>query len=644
MDDFWVRRKRANREENLAELYLALGLVLYLLVIYALLRSAVSAWIVEGPLALSREEAVAVLILVLSSTWIFVRTLEQNATSLMVAGLGARALKHDRSDEAGLQDLVDDLVKETGVVRLEVLICEISAVNFFALKTFEGRNMIFVTQGALNRLDTRLIKAGLAQCMVRLNQPEVRAWSAYCFIFASLQQFRLGFKNVGKRSNVSAIAGFRFLGGLVSILGLPLRLNMNPERVLDADKDAACVTRDPVALAELISRLHVQWTGSSHFSPALNVAALSDLRWTPWVGKDPKLMRTQSTEQMSPVTRIKKTFALMQMGVAPLFKIARSKREQRRDEDSSDTFYRVIHKGRVEGPHSTSEIQQLNWMSTRAVVQSINGGAPNLAFEFAPLRRLYAGRFQPCPRCGISLSPYVHQKVEMHRCMKCHGILAPMKPLQSLGIEELPEMRKSAALRQMKRMERRANAFLNRPASEGGRVYPESKCPDCRKPMTFVALPYKGMPLALSCKPCGRAWFDAEELSALLKKLDRLISWDRVLKGQIDALLPHPDLEGPTKEDKARAAGVKISKRNIGDFMRTEGEPRSASSPEDADKITQSEPKPEPKKGLIRGAFVPRNAEDVRRERTLKARRDRFRQDKLKRGAEDRPKPDDSKD
>jgi len=58
---------------------------------------------------------------------------------------------------------------------------------------------------------------------------------------------------------------------------------------------------------------------------------------------------------------------------------------------------------------------------------------------------------------------------------------------------------------------------------------------------------------------------------------------------------------------------------------------------------------PAPKKSLIRGAFVPRDAEDVRRERTLKARRERFRKGRKEReeskvGPPVEPKPNEPKD
>ena len=605
---------------------------LFILFIYLLIRAAITKLVLEHPPAFSREEGVAVLILLVSSTWIFVRTLEQNATALLVAGLGARAIKHDSKNEAGLQDLIDQLVKETGVVRLEVLICDIAAINFFALKTFEGRNMIFVTEGAVNRLDARLMKAGLTQSMVRLNQPEVRAWSAYCLMFASLHQIRLGFRVRKKSSNVSAIAGFRILGGFFALFGLPLRYAMDSSRVLDADEEASRITRDPVTMAELVSRLHVQWSGIGMCSPALNVAAFSDLRWTNWGGFDPQTMRTQSSEHISPVTRIQKVFVYMQVTLAPLFKVARSKRQPRRAEDDTDPYFRVMQKGKVVGPHSTTAIGQLGWMNARTVVQPEEGGSPYQAFEFASLRRLYFGRFKPCPRCGVGLTPFVHQKVEMQRCMNCHGILLNMKSLKSLGIQELSEPNQRLKKNKMARLEREANVFLNRTASEGARAFPETKCPECSKPMAYAVFPQKGAPLVLLCGACSSGWFDAEEFTALVDKLDRFISWERVLESESDVLLPKPDLVLLSKEEQARASGVNISQRKMSDFMESGPRPVEPGSTRAEGPLEEEEAKPEKKKGLIRGAFVPRNAEEVRKERTLKARRERFRQNQADKG------------
>lgn len=447
-----------------------------------------------------------------------------NAVSHIKSSLGA--LKPDRDDEIHkqLMNITDEIRIATGSRKnFECLVIPNLSMNALSAVDLQGNTLIAITEGLLSRIARPQLEAVMAHEAHHI-------LSGDCFettIASSL--FGVPSAVIEKIQRASRGRAFMsppfILAWLLVKIGYILNLFISREREYRADAGAVRITRNPIALAEVLYMLSRNWNGSGQIGSGLEMLCVVNPDESSLDESEGFIANMLSTHP--PVrTRIN---ILLNMTRVSFSELEQKKKLStvKNSEASPDALYYVLdNKYQWQGPFTLRGIAELPWFSTLTWV-SKGGNAVQKASQIEAINSIFRQRISGensakssymCPLCQHPLFIKPYEKTTVFQCNFCGGILTEN--------EKIPRIIARTSASFSDRIKSLARVTLTNNQSKKILKSSPSKtpflinCPKCKNKMmrTFYSLAYL---IELDkCTYCGITWFDPDELDILQCMID----------------------------------------------------------------------------------------------------------------------------
>ncbi|NTV29999.1 MAG: M48 family metalloprotease [Candidatus Omnitrophica bacterium] len=455
--------------------------------------------------------------------------------------MSARKADTVREAEQVLRNVVDEVTVATGSKQaIETYVLPTSAMNAFALQDFEGRSVIGVTEGLLQRLNRAQLEAVVAHEAGHLACGDSLSTTVTSSIFRVFDNLcdmsRAAMEGYGqgrgrKDGRIFLILAVIFLlASLLRFVGFLGAMFISREREYRADALAVRLTRNPLALAEALHIIDSRWKGGGMPGGAMEAIFIQSPRRNYMEDEEDWVSKLFTTHP--PVRR--RIGILLDMAHADESVLENAlKDEQRRVEKAAEADGRggegawggearwmVNRAGQWLGPFDLSGMQKLEGLGPDTLVRRVNGPAMLEArldrdlWAFLPA--LKQGARPCCPRCQVPLAEETYEGVAVQRCQKCLGVL--VSEMDVLTITGRREMMFSARIVGL------ANLMLEQPPAfplvPGGQAFDEKSipCPVCRQSAVRMTRRFvnRKYPVEVDkCPACARVWFDKDELELL---------------------------------------------------------------------------------------------------------------------------------
>ena len=527
MEDFWTRLARSRFSITLLSVYLYAVLCVLVVGLYLVLRATflwAAGWAVPD---LDPLEIMAAIAAGLTLAWMYVHTVRNHATRILLLGLRVRGLGDRHEGYVALKQILADLKPRFAVPRLEVTMAPLPAINVLAFRTFDDRSHLVITEGAVLRLSPRHLYGLVAHAMARLVLPEARSWSAFTILFGALQQLQLRYRYGLQEREKIPFSKLRVLGGFFALLGRPSIFFLDPEVAQRADHEAALHTRDPVGLAEALYIARHQWRGGVSWSPYISYGAALDARPASRVGTE----ILSATALFSPLPRrMRFLMSMVEKTVSLEFdmELARRKvqRRSRTSEESgeSEDGYLVYCDGEVQGPFSEERLLEEPWFNAQTLVRSmLNQHETKMAFHIEELYELLSAREQASFRKLIPTETLDFGVHSMELCPESRGIWVGSSVLEDVGIEINPRFTAILFQSVIKQLERELRVWNREKWSMEDRVFPPPKVEDPNQEQYKFWRVHENTCVVGNYSVHGeRFWIDPEDFSYLLSDFPRV--------------------------------------------------------------------------------------------------------------------------
>lgn len=436
------------------------------------------------------------------------------------------AVKPDPRD--GIHKRLINIMQEIQVVtgnkrKIECVVIPTLAMNALAAVDFRGNATIAITEGLLSRLTRPQLEAVVAHEAYHILSGDCLETTVAASLFGlPASAFE---KLSGAWVPQARLSPAFFLAwGLLKFSQI-FNMFISREREYRADAGAVRMTRNPMALAEVLHLLSRNWRGVGSIgdgfemlcivNPAAKALDESEGWWADLMSTHPPIQK-----------RIETALSMAHADLSVLTAQTRASRTPPvAARPAESVFFALDPKQLWQGPYTLAELSNLPWISPLTWV-GVNGEAVERAWKIAQIDPvIFTKRLAreekpvssfPCPSCRQPLLETSYERTQVYQCHFCSGILVENAKIPRI-------------------MARGENAYSERVASlsrtvmkenQARRVGPSSKdihrealplrsCPKCKNPMarTFHSLAY--LVEIDRCSFCGLTWFDPDELEML---------------------------------------------------------------------------------------------------------------------------------
>ncbi len=445
----------------------------------------------------------------------------------------------DPDPEDGIHKQLMNIMEEIHVVtgnsvRMQCVVIPSLAMNALSAIDMRGNALIAITEGLLSRLSRDQIEAVMAHEAHHILSGDCLESTVASSLFgvpASL---------VEKVQTFSEGRAYLSPAFIVTLLLLKLSqfLNMfiSREREYRADAGAVRMTRNPLALAEVLHILWRNWRGSGFIGSGLEnlcivnpkVSSIDEsegwlanlLSTHPPIRKRISFLLTMAHVRLSDLETKNKTAAI------PI-----------PSEQNKDRYFALDHKYQWQGPYSLAELALLPWFAALTWI-STGGTSMQKASDMPVLNDIFMKRIaqegtaqtsHPCPVCHHPLLKRSVEKTRVMQCKFCGGTLVDHNRV--FRIIARGEDEYSERIRTLSKITLKKNQLkkIARSVKGSEQNIPLLSCPQCKNKMTraFYSLVYL---IDLDrCSWCRVTWFDRDELKMLQCMIHTRMASERLL-------------------------------------------------------------------------------------------------------------------
>jgi heat shock protein HtpX len=499
-------------------LFFALLVVVYLAVI-GLLVAVFSPLLLETPSRFYTTLLPAAALIAGIHLWFSA----SNAVSDLVRSLDARPPDPDDSIHRMFTNVMEELHVVTGNQRpIACTVIPSLSLNAMAIADLRGHAMIGITEGLLSRLTRAQLEAVVAHEAHHILSGDCLETTVAASIFGVLSSTMEKF-----RSSRSFAVFAILLAWLLLQLGYLLNMFISREREYRADAAAVRMSRNPLALAEVLYLLSRSWRGAGFIGSGLEMLCIVNPQATVLDETEGFMADLLSTHP--PLQ--KRMDILLAMARVPISELEEHANSTTASPPSvqTATYYAMSPRHAWEGPFTVAELAVLPWLGPLTWIAAKEGGTTDRAWKTPSINNIFLSRLvergasydstgPQCPTCHQPLVQMNYEGMRDLRCSYCAGTLVKTTHVPRIIARTgraNPCSERINALAHAVLRESRTRRLTRVHSGYAQESVPKIACPECRKPMfrSFYSLTY--LVEVDRCSSCGVTWFDRDELEML---------------------------------------------------------------------------------------------------------------------------------
>jgi len=461
------------------------------------------------------------------------------------ARLEAKPPEPDDRYHRQLVNLVEEMRLAAGLPRVQCYVLSSFAINSAALSEADGSPSILISEGMLAECTREELQAAVAHELAHILRGDTFYVTLVCSLANLFERIRILFEpgdslsgRGGAGENESPGALFAVAAALPETALRLLSMGLSRQRELLADATAVELTRNPMALAQVVYKAHVQrsFIGdfSSTYAPLFIVPPESEGMQVR-EGFFARLFASHPPV-MQRVDRLAEWAGKCRAQVIERIWRQRAERDQARVlMDSAETTLAdsPLHQdnavwewlgadGQWLGPYPLLQLLLLPGFAPGIPVRNQENNQEGPAHTFPRIAKALGFAASAasskrgsgkCPRCDIPLAEIHYEGVPIEACPRCRG-----KLVETGGVARIvarKEVRFSEAILQEARRRREKFFHTGQRKSEGTASHEAFPCPRCGSKMLPRPYSYNYFIPVEKCLACRRIWFDADELEIL---------------------------------------------------------------------------------------------------------------------------------
>jgi heat shock protein HtpX len=491
-------------------------LVLIYLAVVAVLGATFAPFLLATPSALwTRLFPLAVLIAAIHF-WFSA----SDAVNDVVRNLDARPPDADDRVHRTLANIMEELHVVTGNRRtIRCAVIPSLSLNALAAEDLKGNALIAVTEGLLSRLTRPQLETVIAHETHHILSGDCLASTVAASLFGTLSAAVEKF-----RASRGYVAVGLLFAWLLLQLGNLLNLFISREREYRADAAAVRMSRNPLALAEVLFLLSRSWRGAGFIGSGFEMLCIVNPVATILDESEGFLADLLSTH---PPLR-KRIDILLGMARVPVGDLEARATSSGKLPSEASAFHAMNPQHAWEGPFTLGELSGLPWLGPLTWISSAQGASADRAWKNPLINALFLSRLSgpernaesgfSCPACGQQLLTADNEGSPTFRCAFCAGTLVrtghiPRILARTARGNPCTERINALALALLK--QRSSERLLRVHSGAASAAAPKLACPKCKNPMSrgFYSLTY--LVEVDRCSFCGLTWFDRDELEML---------------------------------------------------------------------------------------------------------------------------------
>jgi heat shock protein HtpX len=452
-----------------------------------------------------------------------------------------KAIEPDPEDgiHKSLLNILEEIHVVTGnKMKIECLVIPTLSLNALSIVDLKGSAVIAITEGLISRITRSQLEAVMAHEAYHIISGDCLETTVASTLFGIPSSFLEKIKQIyseptrlyDPRISVPVFFVFTFLWVLVKFSNL-LNMFISREREYRADAGAVRLTRNPMALAEVLYFLSRNRGGARFIGQGLENLCLV----SPTVSRlDEEEGWFSDLVSTHPPIR-KRIRVLLDMARASVTELAkkfdRGKAEEKvkaeEGKPKEGLFFALDGKYMWQGPFTLFEMAALPWMSTLTWV-SAQGGSVMKASEVPLMNAFFKERVNKeaenvsglvCHTCSTPLVKKSYEKTSVLQCIFCGGLLVNDKKMPRIIARK--DVKCSERIKALARAMQELNHKKGYARIDAdNRAIPLLKCPECGKKMRRVFYTYTYLVEVDRCSSCGVTWFDHDELEILQCMID----------------------------------------------------------------------------------------------------------------------------
>jgi heat shock protein HtpX len=450
-----------------------------------------------------------------------------NAVSYIKKSLPA--LAPDTEDEIHKQliNIVDEIQVASGrKMNIQCLVIPSLSVNALSAVDLRGNAIIAITEGLISRLSRAQLEAVIAHEAYHILSGDCLETTIAASLFG-IPSAAIEKVSSASEGRIFLVPAFLFAWLMVKVSGL-LNMFVSREREYRADAGAVRMTRNPLALAEVLYMLSHRWKGIGHIGAGIEMLCIMNTSDSILDESDGWLADLMSTHP--PVNkRIKILLQMAHTGISALTGKMDEDENRKLNEGPENMFYALDNKYQWQGPVTIMELAVLPWLAADTWICNNSNAlakASQIPLSDVILRRRFASDAESasgylCPSCRNPLIPTTYEKTKIYHCRFCGGSMVDDVKLPRIIVrkdvkysERINALsRTTLSENQIRILLRNKNRFTNENINF-------LLCPKCKSRMnrTFYSMAYL---LELDrCSYCGISWFENDELEILQCMID----------------------------------------------------------------------------------------------------------------------------
>jgi heat shock protein HtpX len=456
------------------------------------------------------------------------------------------ALNPDPED--GIHRRLINILQEIQVVsggnmKISALVIPTLSLNALSMVDVRGKAVIAITEGLLSRISRAQLEAVVAHEAYHILSGDCLETTVASALFGIPSSVMEKIKRVYSEPSrlydprIAIPAFMLFVGIWILVnLGHMLNLFISREREYRADAGAVRMTRNPLALAEVLYFLSRNRGGAKFIGEGLENLCIVSPTARRLEEKESRLSDLFSTHP--PVSR--RIRLLLNMARSSISELGdKMERRQSADEKkpANELFYALDGRYLWQGPFTPAELLALPWLSTMTWI-SEGEGEVKKASEIPFLNRLFAERLlkegkKPsgyiCYTCRTPLEKRSYEKTSVHQCRYCGGILVDDSRIpRIIARKDVRYSERIKALARATQAENQKRPYGWKRRNSDQSVVPLLECPKCGNKMRRVYYTYAYLVEVDRCSLCGVTWFNHDELEILQCLID-----SRVAQGHV---------------------------------------------------------------------------------------------------------------
>jgi heat shock protein HtpX len=454
------------------------------------------------------------------------------------------ALPPDRQDE--IHRVLLNIMEEMHVVtgnrrRIQCFIIPSLSLNALAVSDLKGEAAIAITEGLLSRLTRPQLETVVAHEAHHILAGDCLETTVAASIFGT---YASALEKMQYTSRGRSFASPPILLAWVLLqLSYLLNLFISREREYRADAASVRMTRDPVALAEVLHLLSRSWRGAGFIGNGFEMLCIVN----------PQAMALDEAEgfwadllSTHPPIR-KRMQLLLNMARVSITELDAKARKRTTPQVEGPGFYAMNPQRQWQGPFSLADLGTLPWLSPLTWVTAGEERPVGRAWREPAINAIFTLRTRNgenrlsdhvCPACGQSLTVSSYEGTRIFQCNFCAGTLVENDKIARIiartGRERACSERINALARAVTGRNHGRRAGVG---AADNKSVPLLSCPKCRNAMRRGFYSSAHLIEVDRCSYCGLTWFDQEELAMLQCMIENRIMPDVETSATPDPLL-----------------------------------------------------------------------------------------------------------